>query len=200
MKDDTGLRARKKARTRRALVTGAMRLFAQKGYEQTTLAEIAASAEVSTRTFFSYFAGKEDVVFFDTEERLSETLAIAGRRLPGESVTALLARAVEAGAKWEDDLAAERFHLITAVPALQARALHLLFDSQRRLAEALCAAYPDELDPVAAAAAVGSMVGAAKLAAVMTLSRGEDREAAWTAARRAIEIAANGLDSLGIRS
>ncbi|GAA3468041.1 hypothetical protein GCM10018965_025940 [Nonomuraea roseola] len=178
-----------------------MRLFTQKGYEQTTLAEIAASADVSTRTFFSYFAGKEDVVFFDAEDRLREALAMIGGRLPGESVAALLARVVEAGARWEDDLtgrlATERFHLMMAVPVLQARALHLLFDSQRRLAEALCSAYPDEVDPVTAAAAVGSLVGAAKLAAVMSLTRGETHEQAWTAARRAAEIAAGGLQSLG---
>ncbi|MEU4543468.1 TetR/AcrR family transcriptional regulator [Nonomuraea dietziae] len=201
MKVETGLRARKKARTRRALVEGAMRLFTQKGYEQTTLAEIAASADVSTRTFFSYFAGKEDVVFFDAEDRLREALAMIDGRLPGESVAALLARVVEAGARWEDDLtgrlATERFHLMMAVPALQGRALHLLFDSQRRLAEALCSAYPDEVDPVTAAAAVGSLVGAAKLAAVMSLTRGETHEQAWTATRRAVEIAAGGLESLG---
>ncbi|MGW4469105.1 TetR/AcrR family transcriptional regulator [Nonomuraea sp. NPDC004354] len=196
-----GLRARKKARTRRALVEGAMRLFAEKGFEQTTLAEIAASAEVSTRTFFSYFAGKEDIVFFDAGERLDRTLTMVAARRPGESVAQLLLRVVETGATWEDDLArslgGERFQLVMTVPALQARALHLLFDSQRRTAEALCAAYPDELDPVAAAAAVGAMVGATKLAAVMSLSRGEPYAEVWAAVRAAARIVAGGLDSLG---
>ncbi|MFD1937861.1 TetR/AcrR family transcriptional regulator [Nonomuraea mangrovi] len=201
MTDEAGLRARKKAKTRRALVEGAMRLFAEKGFEQTTLAEIAASAEVSTRTFFSYFASKEEVVFFDADERLGRTLAMVGHRQEGESVAQLLLRVVEAGATWEDEfasrLAAERFRLVMTVPALQARALHLLFDSQRRVAEALCAAYPDELDPVSAAAAVGAMVGAAKLAAVMSLAKGEPYAEAWTAVRRAAQVVAGGLDALG---
>ncbi|MFE3447989.1 TetR/AcrR family transcriptional regulator [Nonomuraea sp. NPDC059194] len=200
MMDEAGLRARKKAKTRRALVEGAMRLFAEKGFEQTTLAEIAASAEVSTRTFFSYFAGKEDVVFFDAEERLERTLAIVGRREEGESVALLLLRVVEASVSWEDDLAhrlaTERFRLVMTVPALQARALHLLFESQQRMADALCAAYPDELDPVSAAAAVGAMVGAAKLAAVMSLAKGEPYPQAWAAVRRAAQVVASGLDSL----
>jgi AcrR family transcriptional regulator len=48
-----GLRERKRQQTRRELIGGAMRLLGQRGYEQTTVAEIAAAAGVSTKTFFS---------------------------------------------------------------------------------------------------------------------------------------------------
>jgi AcrR family transcriptional regulator len=59
----TGLRARKKQRTRDALLRVALELFTAQGYEQTTVDEITDAVEVSQRTFFRYFANKEEVAF-----------------------------------------------------------------------------------------------------------------------------------------
>jgi AcrR family transcriptional regulator len=73
-----GLRERKKQKTRDTIVKVALELFAERGYEQTTIAEIADAAEVSPRTIFAYFPSKEDILFCDlpeVEERLAQALA-----------------------------------------------------------------------------------------------------------------------------
>ena len=78
-----GLRERKKQQTRETIARVALDLFAQRGYENTTLAEIADAADVSKRTIFAYFESKEDILFCDEPalyEQLKEKLE---QRPPG---------------------------------------------------------------------------------------------------------------------
>ncbi|RVX39442.1 TetR family transcriptional regulator [Nonomuraea polychroma] len=195
-----GLRERKKQRTRRALIEAALRLFEEKGYAETTLAEIAAEAEVSTRTFFSYFSSKEDLVFYDGDERLERALVLMATRRPEESPTDVLLRLLDEGiatAVQHGELtfeeAALRTRLVMTEPALQGRALLLLFDSQLKLAKALRDAFPGEVDMVEAAAAVGAMFGAVKLAVMANLDNDRSIEQIWDTARRAGKLALTGL-------
>lgn len=91
-----GLRERKKQRTREQIIDAAMRLFAERGYHATTIADIAAAADVAPRTFFSYFPSKEAVVFHDVDRDL-DTLATAFReRLPEETAFDVLRRWIDA--------------------------------------------------------------------------------------------------------
>jgi len=68
-------RDRRKAKARLDIARAALRLFQEKGFEATTAADIAQAADFSERTFYRYFATKEDVVFFDIEGLLEEVQA-----------------------------------------------------------------------------------------------------------------------------
>ncbi len=158
------LRDRKRARTRQALIDAAVELFERDGYEQTTVADIAAAAEIGTRTFFSYFASKEALLFPESDARVRATLEAIASRQPDEGPAEVLLRALHAVGEDSDDmtgrLAALRLRLIRTVPAIRGRALQIQLDAQRDIARHLAQAFPDRLDHVSAAALTGAFIGA----------------------------------------
>lgn len=81
-----GLRERKKRATRDAIAATARRLFAERGFEDVTVAEVAAAADVSEKTVFNHFATKEDLAFAGGEARLNQLLAAIAQRPAGTSV------------------------------------------------------------------------------------------------------------------
>ena len=88
-------RAQKKAATKHAIQEHALRLFAEKGYDATTVDEIAAAAGVSHMTFFRYFPRKEEVVEYDEYDPLLEELIAA--RPPDEPPLVVLHNAIRVG-------------------------------------------------------------------------------------------------------
>jgi len=82
-----GLRERKKQRTRQAIVEAATRLFAERGYGDTTVAEVADEAEVALSTIFNYFPGKPDIVFAMTDTVIESARARVVERPEGETAT-----------------------------------------------------------------------------------------------------------------
>jgi len=119
----TGLRERKKARTREALSEAAIARFARQGFDGTTVEEIAEACEVSPRTFFRYFPTKEDVLFADAAARRERLLSVIAERPVGEpAFTALCAAMRTLTADYRDDRDAlvARSKIVAASPHLQA--------------------------------------------------------------------------------
>ncbi len=79
-----GLRERKKARTRESLAEAALALFEARGFEATTIDDIAAAADVSRRTFFRYFPTKEDAAFPHSAARLERFEALLAQAAGAE--------------------------------------------------------------------------------------------------------------------
>jgi AcrR family transcriptional regulator len=121
-----GLRERKKARTRDAIAAAAVDLFESKGYDATTVDEIAEAADVSPRTFFRYYDSKVDVVMGrkggpDGED---DDLALRlGTRPPEEGpveATRQVLREELVGALTADPLLVRQIRIMLGTPSLQA--------------------------------------------------------------------------------
>jgi AcrR family transcriptional regulator len=91
------LRERKKQRTREALLRVAIELFTTRGYEQTTVDDIADAVGVSQRTFFRYFAGKEEAALTLQEMTVAHFIQLVRERPPREAPMVALRRAVLEG-------------------------------------------------------------------------------------------------------
>jgi AcrR family transcriptional regulator len=93
---DRGRRDRKKDETRQALREAAHRLFAEKGFSQTTIDDIAAAADVSRRTFFRYYDSKDDLLRTDVADLLPVMLATLRGRPADEPPLAAILNALRA--------------------------------------------------------------------------------------------------------
>lgn len=126
-----GRRERKKQRTREALIDAAFALFAEKGFDATTVEEIADAVDVSSRTFFRYFASKEDVALTFQEEQVQAVAAVLAARPADEPIMTALRRTVveiaRAGEAGELGFDSGRFEcmltLVKDSPALMAGSL-----------------------------------------------------------------------------
>jgi AcrR family transcriptional regulator len=133
-----GLRQRKRQQTRERLTEAAMALFLDRGFEATTLDDIAAAADISRRSFFHYFASKEDVVFAWQEESTASLIAAVAARPANESMLTAAENAIltmVGQLKPGEAMAIAR--LKRDNPALQARDQVKHEKLERALAEAL---------------------------------------------------------------
>jgi AcrR family transcriptional regulator len=142
---EPGLRERKKQRTRQLIADTARRLFAERGFEQVTVAEIAREAEVAPATVFNYFPTKEDLFYSRLEAFESEMLSAIRDRPHGQSVleafeTFLFGRDGVLAKDAPDEQIRTITRIITESPALLARERQV-FD---RYAEALAALLAEE--------------------------------------------------------
>ncbi|HEX6382264.1 MAG TPA: TetR family transcriptional regulator [Acidimicrobiia bacterium] len=121
-----GLRERRKALTASELEAAAYRLFGERGFDNVTVDDIAAEADVSRRTFFRYFASKEDVLLADHFVQLARLReAMAARPQDEPIVTALRNAVLSLTTDFEErkDKVILRARLMRDTPSLQARSL-----------------------------------------------------------------------------
>ncbi|WSL55452.1 TetR family transcriptional regulator [Streptomyces sp. NBC_01725] len=134
-----GLRERKKLKTRAAIREATYRLIGERGYEATTIEQIAAEAEVSPSTVFRYFPAKEDIVLTD---EFDSAMAAAVRARPAgepplEAVRAVLRQAVETVLADRPEEFARRGRLLVEIPAVRARMTETMAESSLLLSRAV---------------------------------------------------------------
>ncbi len=157
-----GLRERKKAKTRRTIQEQALRLFAEQGYDATTVEQIAEAAEVSPSTFFRYFPTKEDVVLQDDYDGLLQA-ALAGQPADAPLGVALREMFRQAFAQIpaeEEKEILTRARLQMSIPALRARTLDNLLGTVATLSTGIAERSGREPDDPRIRTLCGAIMGA----------------------------------------
>lgn len=160
-----GLRERKKLDTRRRIEAAALDRFERDGFEATTVDDIAAAADIAPRTFFHYFATKEDVVLADYATRLGRITTTLDEQPDSESLWSALRRAfvvVAADYQTEQSQLLRRFRITADTPSVFARSLQLQAGWEDAVADALTQRMGLDPDPditprLLAAAALAAM-------------------------------------------
>ena len=160
-----GLRERKKRQTRQVIFETAQRLFARRGFDAVTVAEVARAADVSEVTVFNYFPTKEEL-FYGGMSFFEEDLVEAVRnRKPGESVVAAFSRKLIAGADGlgtpdRAQMIARAARSIGASPALQSRERDIVDRYTDELAAELASETHVQAGDVEPAAVARALMGA----------------------------------------
>ncbi|MFE1881503.1 TetR family transcriptional regulator [Streptomyces diastatochromogenes] len=177
------LRERKKQRTRDALLRSALELFTTQGYEHTTVDEIAEAVGVSQRTFFRYFAGKEEVAFAVQDMAEARFVAAVRERPPHEAPMETLRQAVLEG--WDGlseaieavvpvELYVRMYRAIESTPALLAAHLLRSAATEETLARLLAEREGVDVDADPRPRLAGPDSGAVKRVTERQWSTGDD--------------------------
>ncbi|MCM3504071.1 TetR/AcrR family transcriptional regulator [Curtobacterium sp. ODYSSEY 48 V2] len=169
--------ARWRSGTRERLQATALQRFAEHGYDETTVAEIAAAAEVTERTFYRHFADKREVLFAGQDDFTGMFTDPIAQAPGGTPALALVGRALDSAATFfPDDRRAwsrARQQVIDAVPALGERELGKLATLKVHLGGALRA---HGIDEPAATIAAETAVTVFHLSFTQWIADGEDRD------------------------
>lgn len=204
------LRELNKRRTREAISNAATRLFIERGFDRTTIAEVAAAAGVAKMTVTNHFPRKEDLVLDLHEEIVTGQARTVAARAPGESALAALRRGCLAAIDHHDpvlgfsDPAFAR--TVTASPALLARLRELHEQSEDALAAVLAEATdssPGDLTARLAAGLLGAVRRALFAEVFRRVQAGEEHESISAAIRpsavRAFDQLRGALDGYAVR-
>ena len=164
MGTEPGLRERKKRQTRELIVATARRLFAERGFDAVTVAEVARVADVSEGTVFNYFPTKEDLFYGGMEAFEAELVDAVRQRPAGESVLRAFRRFVldRSGTLANEGVAeviARAARLIGASRALQGREREIAAESTNALAALIAQEAGARADDVEAWAVANALMG-----------------------------------------
>lgn len=172
-KAQTGLRERKREETRARLTQTALALFVKHGFENTTIDAIADAANVSRRTFFHYFASKEDVAF-TWQDGFGQGLVAAVAAAPAapDPLTMAERALLSQLESFTTEDAVTLTSLIQDVPALRARDSVKYEGMERALTDALRKRFPKKADELAVRLAAMIVIGAMRVSASYYRSKG----------------------------
>jgi AcrR family transcriptional regulator len=208
----SGLRERKKQQTREAIAAAAMALFAERGFDAVTVAEVAQAADVSTATVFNYFPTKEDLVYSRFEAFEEALLAAVRERPAGESVLDafgrfILERSREGASRDLGERVATTARIITGSPALLARERRIVAAYAEALAGLIAeetGAAPDDIRPRVAAGALmavhRSLIDYARRRALSGRASRELASDLEAEGARALALLAEGLRDYAVKS
>ena len=172
-----GLRERKKRATRQLISNTATKLFMDRGFEQVTVDDVAAAANVSKMTVFNYFSRKEDL-FFDRSDEVHDLLrqALTGRGslTPVAALRALAVDLIGQGhplSMPKSRGAIEHWKAVVDSTSLRARALELLVDLEGALGQMLATSVEAVVDDPTARLIAAIVVGTWRVALAETLRR-----------------------------
>jgi AcrR family transcriptional regulator len=134
----SGLRERKKARTREAIIDAALDLFAGKGFDATTIEDIAAAADVSPRTFFRYFDSKVDLVMARNEAHGDKIGPLIAARPPSEGPLEALRQVMQQMLLelLADPSVVREFQVMMGTPTLRKMAREHFYEEEAELVNA----------------------------------------------------------------
>jgi AcrR family transcriptional regulator len=184
---ETGLRERSKARRRAAIIRAAYELFAARGYDATTVADIAAAAEVSPRTVAMYFPAKQDIALSRFSDGVASLTGAIRDRQPGETLHEVFGRWLLTSQTEPEDRELYRLarRMFAANPDLGALRTARMAAAVREGAGMIAAdtgSAPDAIGPRLAAAAAAALA-----MEIIDTEPGPDREQAVAAAMRFLE-------------
>ncbi len=135
------LRERKKRLAQATIEETALRLFQQQGYEHTSIQDIANAVMMSSRTFFRYFASKEEVLLGPMHTIQSDSLRFLQRVAPTESPHAALRATVEyLASRYQQQRASflTRYQVVMQIPSIASIYLYALMETEPAICDALC--------------------------------------------------------------
>ena len=198
-----GLRERNRRRTASDLEQAALRLFTERGYDAVTIDDIAGEAGVSRRTFFRYFATKEDVLFSDQADRLVELRKALAARPSDEPVLTAVREAIlsmAGGYEEEHEYLLRRITIMRGTPALLGRALIYQRSWEDALSELVAARLGvDPLTDLRPGVVAGSTMSALRTAITLWLAQ-QGKPHLPTLAAEALDLIDGGLQQVGERA